>query len=218
MRRPALANSQDHDWERQTQKARLDSWYAVRHQPVKQGPVRQQLKVCPAPRVGSQSLVEPSRERLDGPSCVGVARIKPIAAATSICMSEDLGRINEALCAPHQYGNASAALALGRHAVQQGHVRLLAIRDQEAVQRPSRLLCVVAVRHGDHYRRSVDVGHVRGAGGWGCRLECARCTGHGHESEGCDRARQLAALQIAMMAAVRKGRFLDGGTGFFSSA
>ena len=105
---------------------------------------------------------------VDRQAAAGLAdsRASASAASSTVAACWSFGSV----AAPYQYRNASAPLGGSRQAVEQRHVRLFAIRNREAVQSPSCLFRIVAVRHGDQHGGRVDVRHGR----WSQRTRACR--------------------------------------------
>ena len=102
------------------------------------------MRVGPTPDVRAKLRVEPFLERVNLASQRGIARVQQVAAADRIRVRENVGGINEATASVHQHRHGAAVIALRGKSVQQGRVRLFPVRQRDPVERPARLLAVVA--------------------------------------------------------------------------
>ena len=94
----------------------------------------------------AELLVEPLLERVHVASQLVIARVKQVAAADRINVLENIGRITETIASMHQHRHGATLIALRRKPMEQGRMRLLPVRQRDAVERPARLLAVVTER------------------------------------------------------------------------
>ena len=111
--------------------------------------VGEHLSVAPAPRVRAQLGVEALLQRLDLAAQCRIARIQPVATGRIVRVMHDVGGIHEAPALVREHRHRAAQVPPRRQPMEQRHVRLFAVRQPDMVERPARLLAVVAQRDGD---------------------------------------------------------------------
>jgi hypothetical protein len=94
--------------------------------------------------VRPELIVEATLEHLDFAAQPAIARVQQIAAAGRIRVHENGGGVDEIRTVVHQEWHGAARVTFRREEMQQRRIRVFPIRQRHAVERPPRLLAVVA--------------------------------------------------------------------------